>query len=64
MLTARALFRWVIGVSIGFVFFTVGVQLIAGYATNTNFVTMDWDGSIIFGGLLALIFGTYDSLEA
>jgi hypothetical protein len=59
----RRLIDWILGFSLSFVFFCLTIQILIGMATGQNFMTMTWQGSALLSLLLALIFGSYSSLE-
>lgn len=55
---------WMFGFCLGFALFTVSIQMLVGMATGQNFLDMPWTGSMFLGGILAIVFGMYESLEA
>lgn len=48
---------------ISFVFFTVTLQMLIGYATAQNFVTMSWNGSMFLALIISMIGAGSESLH-
>lgn len=63
-MTANRFLDWIIGFSFSFIVLTVAIQLIIGFATNTNFIyDVDWQASLMLGGAIAFIASIYESVE-
>lgn len=59
----RKLSTFLIAFCISFVFFTVALQMLIGYATAQNFVTMSWNGAMFLSLIISIIGAGSESLH-